>query len=66
MQVSWHTILKLNAYIMRFPMEIWFLLIFLTDLLAPLWITSNVISEWIVRKWVDKEAMKYKLSLVSA
>ena len=42
------------------------MLIFVTVILAPLLITitGNVISEWIVRKWLDKRDKKYNLSLV--
>ena len=51
---------------MRFSTSIEVLLIFVTVILAPLLITitGNVISEWIVRKWLDKRDKKYNLSLV--
>lgn len=47
---------------MRFSTSIEVLLIFVTVILAPLLITiiGNVISEWIVRKWLDKRDKKIK------
>ena len=51
---------------MRFSTSIEVLIIFVTTILAPLLITiiGDVISEWIVRKWLDKRDKKYNLSLV--
>ena len=45
---------------MRFSTSIEVLIIFVTTILAPLLITitGNVISEWIVRKWLDKRDKK--------
>ncbi|WP_225904777.1 MULTISPECIES: hypothetical protein [Streptococcus] len=44
----------------RFSKSIEVLIIFVTTILAPLLITitGNVISEWIVRKWLDKRDKK--------